>query len=467
MNKILLLIIFLEGYVVLASELIAIRILTPFVGNSIEIICIVISAVLIPLSLGYYKGGNFRPKKIKGSYRGVRETLLNNFFLSMFILTLAFTYTFNILFFELIEVLGVNSIVFQTILYVLVFLIYPVYLLGQTIPLITNYASKKYISSLTGKILAFSTIGSFTGSVFSTLVLMAFVGVKITTLINLGIITFVIFLLSKRLINFYSISAIMFLCFAIALNLNFDSKRVKTVSNDHNALIFIAEEEETGDKMLIINHSTSSRHTNDPSREFTYLQYIHKHFINPLKNKDHCPCDVLAIGAGGFSLGKDDTVNNYTFVDINGKLLDIYEEHLLQDKLPKNKEFVKMPARGFLKNIGKKYDFILLDAYTNEISMPPQLLTKEFFESAKNSLKENGILIMNSIESPNFANRYSQNIRNTFANVFNNYSRHVLGEFDAWDNNLNTKKNVLYIFYNSRLSKDIYTDDRNKYFLDK
>lgn len=60
MNKtqLLFLVILIEGYVVLATELLAIRTLIPFIGSGTETISIIISAVLLPLAFGYHVGGN-------------------------------------------------------------------------------------------------------------------------------------------------------------------------------------------------------------------------------------------------------------------------------------------------------------------------------------------------------------------------------------------------------------------------
>jgi hypothetical protein len=47
----------IEGYAVLAVELLAIRQLTPYVGNATDTVAIVIAAVLLPLAFGYEAGG--------------------------------------------------------------------------------------------------------------------------------------------------------------------------------------------------------------------------------------------------------------------------------------------------------------------------------------------------------------------------------------------------------------------------
>src|SRR5690349_17072533 len=66
----------IEGYVVLAVELLAIRQLTPYVGNATDTVAIVIAAVLLPLAFGYDAGG--RSGLGLGDELGVRRRLTRN-----------------------------------------------------------------------------------------------------------------------------------------------------------------------------------------------------------------------------------------------------------------------------------------------------------------------------------------------------------------------------------------------------
>lgn len=52
-HLVLFLIIFLEGYVVLASEILAIRQTLPNLGGATDSTAIIIAGVLMPLALGY------------------------------------------------------------------------------------------------------------------------------------------------------------------------------------------------------------------------------------------------------------------------------------------------------------------------------------------------------------------------------------------------------------------------------
>lgn len=163
----LFLVIFIEGYVVLASELLAIRLLVPFVGSGTEIVSIIVSAVLLPLAIGYHMGGKAfkkhyhkRAQAGKAS-RSVRRILGRNILIALTILSLGLSYLFLELFFLKMAVWGIHNRLLQTAIYCLLFLVVPVYILGQTVPLVSNYFSRRKLSEITGVMLFFSTTGSF------------------------------------------------------------------------------------------------------------------------------------------------------------------------------------------------------------------------------------------------------------------------------------------------------------------
>lgn len=471
MINILFLIIFLEGYIVLSSELILIRLLTPFVGNSIEVICIIISAVLVPLSLGYYYGGKYKPVYSKGKKITIRRKLRKNFSTSLIFLALGLTYIFAMIIFDIVfKKSGINSIVLSTSLYTSLFIVYPVYLLGQTIPLITNYLAKKNLSSATGKVLFFSTIGSFIGSSASTLIFMPFLGVNITVIVTLSLLVFCVILISRHKISYNNFVIFTLLSLAFAINSDDTLGKMDIILNDNHGLIKIHElNDGDNSKVISIDHSNSSKYTDNPSKEFPYIKWIHENLIDTLKDREGCPCDILSIGAGGFTLGKYDEINNYTYVDINHSLLEVFEKYLHKKPLEENKKFVNKAARNFVRNIDKKYDLIILDVYSNPRTVPPQLITENFFLTLKDILKDDGIIVFNSIETPDFSNRYGRKIRNSFAKALPNYSRQIIQNFNPWDGKP-AMANTLYLYFKKTdkgMHEGIYTDNLNSYYLDR
>ena len=165
-------IIVLEGYIILSAELLAIRQTIPFVGSGTDTVSIIIAAVLMPLAFGYHAGGRYRLKSASGRYRTIRRKLLRNIIIAALFFLPALSYFFFQFFFYGLDIVGIENTVAKTTIYCLLFIVTPMYLLGQTIPLVSNYFSKEKLSLNTGRMLFASTMGSFAGSLFTTLVLI-------------------------------------------------------------------------------------------------------------------------------------------------------------------------------------------------------------------------------------------------------------------------------------------------------
>jgi predicted membrane-bound spermidine synthase len=473
-HLLLFLIIFIEGYVVLAVELLAMRQLVPFVGSDTIVISIVISAVLLPLAFGYYFGGQFQPgrrmrgrKGKQGRINGVRRKLMRNLFAAILVLSFGLSYLVMEMFFFLLHAGGIYHKVLQTGAYAVLFLSYPVFLLGQTVPLISNYFSNAHLSSITGRMLCFSTAGSFLGSVFSTLVLMSVVGVHNTALITIALLASALFLLSKRTLNSDTLFACIILALAFYLNSPMMiSERGIIYSNQYNTVGVIDLPDQDA-KLLMTNRSPASKFAPDPKNRFPYLQYIEKQLIDTLP-KDR-PAKILVLGAGGFTMGWDDRFHQYTFVDIDKDLKEVSERYFLPEPLPDNKVFVPEAARVFINHADKaSYDLVVVDFFNNIKSISLEVISVKFWQDLKGLLKPNGILVGNIIEHPAFGDRFTIRFHNTFSAGMPIFTRQVIGDFNPWLTR-KTVANVLYIYFNGADSADrtIYTDDKNTYFLDR
>lgn len=462
----LFIIIVLEGYVVLSSELLAIRQTIPFVGSGTDTVSIIIAAVLMPLAFGYQAGGRYRPGfSASGKYRSIRKKLINNMFISMIILLLGLSYMLiNIFFYSLIN-MGITHRLVLITLYSAAFLVYPVYLLGQTIPLVSNYFSKEKLAKVTGKILFFSTLGSFLGAVFSTLVLMANIGVHHTVSLNFVILAVLIMLLSKQKLTEITLLAVAIVGASFYLNSGSMMANFNIVENNQYNTIIVVEED--GERHLVMNNNGSSMYSED-GRKHDYVEFIEKISITPILNAEE-PKDILVIGAGAFTMGFEDTTNTYDFIDIDKSLKKISEEYILKAELTDNKTFHTVPARAFLTQSNKQYDLIILDAYLGDLTLPEHLITVEFFEHVKSHVKPNGSVVGNFIASPNLANRFSRKLDNTLREVFPNINRYIVEEHDVWNTDKNRTANVIYSYthFPEEDTDKIYTDNKNTVFYDK
>jgi hypothetical protein len=484
-TQLLFLVILIEGYVVLACELLAIRELIPFVGSGTETISIVISAVLLPLAIGYHRGGqafkhSYHKARRKSRKRlSVRKLLLKNILSSLVILTLGLSYVFMEIFFSVLDATGIRHRLLQTPIYSALFLVTPVYLLGQTVPLISNYFSRRKLSEITGRMLFFSTTGSFLGSVFSTIVLMTFIGVHNTVIVTLGLLCLLCILLADRKFNYEIVCCAFIFGLLFLMNNNATMRAFGIVSNNAYNMASLVPIKDDEAMILNLNRSASSKLSKDPSKNFKYWKYIQEHFIVPISDEKNPPRDILILGAGGFTLGLNDKHNHYIFVDIDKALKEVSEKYFLPEKLSANKHFEVSSARAFLRHHDGRYDLIVLDLFTNIIAIPAESTTQDFLLDVKKLLKPDGIVIANIVMSPAFRDKFSVRYNNTFASVFPSYTRQVMDDFAPWPGTPVKKdgpkaiqqgmSNILYIYYNNPLTEDrtIYTDDKNTYSLDR
>ncbi len=463
----LFLVIIIEGYVVLSTELLAIRQTIPYIGSGTDTVSIIIAAVLMPLAFGYQYGGKFKPHRVLGLYVTVRSKLIINILISATILLIGMSHHFVRSFFILMPSLGIDDRLLQLSIYSILFLVIPVYLLGQTVPLVSNFFSKEKLSQITGKILFFSTVGSFLGVILSTLVLMATIGVHHTVSLNFVLLAVLVIMLSKKKLSKSVIYISVIALLAMLFNSDGMMKRFHIKKNNQYSTI-IAGTLKNGNRGLYINGNNSSRY-NDERRKHEYIEFAEHLAITPILNSIPAK-DILIIGAGGFTFGHEDKTNNYTYVDIDKDLLEVSERYILQEPIGENKIFIPKPARAFLNSTEQKYDVIYLDAYLGGASIPEMLVTKEFFEQVKAHLKDGAILISNMILSPHFNNQFTRNIDNTLRSVFPHVSRHVINEhYNLWSESKTLMANVAYIYrHEDNYDKGhIYTDNKNTVFYDK
>lgn len=456
----LFIIIALEGYIILSAELLAIRQTIPFVGNGTDTVSVIIAAVLMPLAVGYHSGGQFKLKGPSGKFRTIRKKLLSNILIASLFLLPALSYFLFQFFFIGLEKIGIENNIAKVAIYCLFFIVPPIYLLGQTIPLVSNYFSNTKLSEITGRMLFISTMGSFTGSLLTTLILMGTIGVHHTVTLLFVMLLILILILGKKQTRDTTMIMIAILGFSAMLNSNEVMKTLHIVKNNKYSTIMVIEiEDDNNAPHLFINNNDSSMYS-ETGRKHEYIEFGERIVIESIP-KNAQPKDILIIGAGGFTFGHNDLKNNYIYIDIDKDLKEISEKYLLKEKLQDNKTFYPIPARAYLARTDKKFDIILLDAYLGGLSIPEHLVTQEFFLEIKKHLNDKAILIANFIVSPNFNNLFTKNIDNTLRSVFPYLSRRSPNEkLDMWSQSPTESANFMYIYkhYENIETDSIYKD---------
>lgn len=443
-------VILAEGFTILAIEVSVIRLLMPYVGSGIEVTSILITAVLLPMAYGYdYAGRYAQDRKLEQ----VREKLKTNFFIATAFMVFALSYLVVDVFYQFMIFLGIQNHLLITALYAAGLVVYPIFLLAQTLPLMSCYFKDMAIQAVTGRLLFLSTLGSFLGAVLTSLLLMNWLGVSWACWIITLVLVVMVGMVSKRQ-ELEQYSALVLSLFFAFLSRDSLMHQLGVVAQTPYSFIEVFVSPDGEDRMLKINHSASSITSLD--RQFKYVKYIEKHFLNTHSQ----PLDVLVLGAGGFSIGSNDLVHRYEFVDIESQLQGIAEQYLLQRPLNQNVTFTPKPAVNFLRDASKQYDLIVVDMYSNQHSIPGHLVTLEFYDLVKSCLKASGVVVLNVIISPTLQDTYSRRMDNTLRTAFPFvYSVALHPSSDI--------SNIIYVYHPQNVDQGIYTREKSTASLDR
>lgn len=447
--------IFLNGFVSMALELVVMRQLSFFVGSAAVITSIIMGSFMGFMSLGYFMGtrGNIPASR-------ARKILKVSFLTISAFAVLAGSFPLISKYFEWIYGAGITSGVVQTAVFSIILLAIGPFLFGYNTTLLSRMLHK-YNTNYAGNIMAWDTIGSVIASITTTLAFMPFIGVNHTVMLIVGLGILAAATCRMGIIGYVCATAI----FISAIFINSDTIQRKQFGIlVHNANSTISVTDTPDVKILYMNGLPMSVYYPQYQMGAEYINYINDNFIyNMPQDKRH---KILVLGAGGFTAGLRDDFNDYTFVDIEATLKDISEQKFLNRELGPNKKFVIRDASQFLKNTTEQYDLIILDVYSNSYQIPENLITAEFMARIKSRVAADGIIIMNMITSPSFRDAYTRVFDNTFHQIFPyNTQRQVIGTPNPYAED--DIANVLYIYYNRENNGRIYTTNKTPVIYDR
>ena len=82
-------------------------------------------------------------------------------------------------------------------------------------------------------------------------------------------------------------------------------------------------------------------------------------------------------------------------VEIDARVVELAERHMDLRESPGRRVFAGLDGRTALAAPGAGYDQLIVDAYANQVEIPPQLATLEFFEAAARKLRPGGWISAN------------------------------------------------------------------------
>lgn len=392
-------IVFLSGAISMGLEIVAARVLSPYVGNSNIVWTSIIGVILISMSIGYWIGG-------KRADSGADENTISSILLYSAVATSLISLLETVIVNKVAENIG--SLIISAILCAIAVFSIPSFLLAMISPIAVKIKinEKNNIGKTSGKISSLSTIGSIIGTFLMGFILIRHIGVFN---INIGvtvILTIMSAIIIKKIDKKYIYKTIMLVSImGIAIVLGKYLFKIKhpdilldTDSQYSRIWVKEIETQKTTYKTLQVDRALES-YIDSETGEMG-AKYLRYYDLFDYFNKD--AKSTLMIGGAAYTYPmhylqkyKDKTID---VVEIDNKMTQIAKEQFGLDTSNPNLKIVDQDGRTYLNYSSKKYDTILLDAFKG-LTAPFELTTFEAVLNAKKMLNDNGMLITNIISS--------------------------------------------------------------------
>ena len=397
--KSLAVLVFVAGMASMSLEFTASRILIPIFGSSIYTWGSLIGVILAGLSLGYHIGGKLADKN--PNFLKLCLVIFSAGLYIIFIPFIAPTLTSSFVQF-------VSDSQYASLLAVFTLLMLPTFLLGIVSPYAIKLATRRLteLGNVSGNLYSLSTIGSIVGTFLTVFVLIPTFEINY---IIFGLGVTLMFFSSlfgpARFPKILAVFVVILLFFFPSINLSSAGTVMihptGTLVYEKETLYSHLDVIDNGNiRTLYLDGNTHSQMYKDKPEELaiTYTKYFHLGFLfNPNAK------DVLFVGGGGFS-GPKNFLSTYSDVRIDVVEID-------PDVISAARDYFNLPvdngsslmiynddARNFLSKTEKKYDLIILDAFSKNY-IPFHLMTLEYFQLLDKKLTSDGVIISNNIGS--------------------------------------------------------------------
>ena len=391
--------VFICGAIGMILELIAARVLSPYVGSSNLIWTTIIGVMLISMSIGYWLGGK----------RADKDPNINN--LSTTILLGALT-TSLIPIFETVLVknfanISDNLVLIALVTSAIIFGI-PSFVMATVSPFAVKLRDKEYsnVGEISGRTSSLSTIGSIFGTFLAGFFLIPTFGVRVIvfgTTVVLLILSIALYENKTR--KFYmmiAIIAIAIFSFQTIGKVIYDRANpdvIEDVDSEYSRILIkqVSANDTTYKTMQVENglESYIDEETGEMGARYLYYYDLADYYLKNFKS-------TLMIGGAAYTYPthyldkyEDKTID---VSEIDEKMTELAIEQFNLDINNERLNVYHQDGRSFLNTTKNKYDVILIDAFKGE-NAPFELTTYEAMKNARNILNENGIVITNVISS--------------------------------------------------------------------
>lgn len=435
-RRLLYCIVFIEGFCSLGAEVIALRQIVPHMGSSIVVTAPTIGFFLLSLALGYQAGA-----KVTGDYRAV---VGKNFLIAAALCGAGLAGSTVDLIFS-----ALAPPTFAYLCFIAAILCPLAWLMGQTVPVLSNLLQHERVGEASGYALYYSTLGSFLGSISLSLLVMQWLGVSFAVAICA-----LLLVAGHLLLHGWrwraALAGIAVGTLIVAANIGL--RPVIETAYANYDVVPVALEGSVNARAFKNNQSLASLIDDGEPRRYTrYIGHIRRILLQDLAFRGR---RILVLGAGGFTLSDREPENNYTYVDIDPAIREIAERRFLGSAA--NGEFIADDARRYVAHSRERFAAAVVDVYSAHTSIPGHLVTREFWQSTRRVLEKDGVMIANLILDAKLATPYARNLLATIESVYGRCAVEVLHRAQPLSN-------VVVLCHNDNRAQaaQIYIDERN------
>ena len=401
-------------------------------GTDVYLVTIIIGTIMIAMALGNIYGGKSadkspNPDKLYG------RILIAAIWIAL--IPVVGKYIILGISALLIFTVSNNFLIIAAFAACMVIFVFPLFLLGTVTPSLVKYSVDSLDDSgqTVGTLGAFNTVGSIIGTFVPTFVTIPAVGTSITFLIFSGILillSVIYFICQHTGKKKIAASVLIFiLCCGLGYSDSFAFWQ-KDLTYEGESIYNYLQVSET-DRQVVLSTNVlfgvQSLYMKEGGLTGMYYDYaMAAPLMVPDKPVEDMDVLILGMGTGTYATQcrKYFGDMNIEGVEIDEKITELSREYF---SLPEDVKVTTYDGRAFLQAVDTTYDVIMVDAY-QDITIPFQMSSVEFFTMVKDHLKDGGVMVVNMNMHGNKEGDINQYLADTIANVFDNvYTVDVAG----------------------------------------
>lgn len=390
---------FIAGVSVMAAELGASRLLAPYFSSSQIVWTIIIGTIMVAMALGNLYGGRAADKNPDPDRLYLR--LLGA---AVWLSAIPFAGKYVILGVSALLVNAVNGgfLIWAGLLSCVVIFVFPLFLLGTTTPSLARFTVESLDDSgrTVGRLNAANTVGSIIGTFLPTFVTIPAVGTAASFLLFsalLMVIAQLYFISARRRGLLCGLAGALFVVFSVLGARSSMAFWQNDLVYEGESVYNYLQVRDEGDTVVLSTNvlfGVQSVMQKDGGLTGLYYDYALAAPVLAGVPERAAPKQlILGMGTGTYA----SQCRQYfprlasTGVEIDARITDLARRYFrLDPSIPVE----TYDGRAYLSVCGERYDVIMVDAY-QDITIPFQMSSVEFFSLVRAHLKPGGVLAVN------------------------------------------------------------------------